>query len=104
MNRTADGTVRDRTATDSAGAPLLARAEVLLRQQDITGARLVLQRALRDGEYPCCLSPGPDIRSTCSRFLETWGVQAEPAKARELYLLAQTSGIDEAGSYLQLMQ
>jgi hypothetical protein len=94
------GSGRDR-APASADSSLLARAEELLKQHDIGGARLVLQRAFEGGSMRAALLLG---QTYDPRILASWrtrGIEGEPAKARELYLRAQASGMAEASAYLE---
>jgi hypothetical protein len=74
----------------------LAKAEQLLRQGDIQGARLLLEYLLSTG------SPNVAFKLAETydpKRLATWkafGVRADPQKARELYEKAQAGGIKDA--------
>jgi hypothetical protein len=94
------GSGHDRTPA-SVDASLLARGEELLKQHDIGGARLVLQRALEGGNMRAALLLGQTYDPRILAAWRTRGIQGEPAKARELYLRAQASGIPDASAYLE---
>jgi hypothetical protein len=94
------GSGRDRTPA-SVEASLLARGEELLKQHDIGGARLVLQRALEAGNMRAALLLGQTYDPRILTAWRTRGIQGEPAKARELYLRAQASGMADASAYLE---
>lgn len=75
---------------------LLERAETLLRNSDISGARLILERAVADGSaraaYRLAQTYDP-------RELSKWsvlGVRGNPARAQELYEKARSGGVHEA--------
>ena len=80
---------------------MLARGEELLKQHDIGGARLVLQRALEAGNMRAALLLGQTYDPRILTAWRTRGIQGEPAKARELYLRAQASGMADASAYLE---
>jgi TPR repeat protein len=76
---------------------LIDRAEALLKLYDISGARLILDRAVSAGSaraaYLLAQTYDP-------RVLDEWrvvGIKGDPAKAEELYARAQAGGIREAG-------
>jgi hypothetical protein len=76
---------------------LIERAETLLKMSDISGARLILERAMSAGSaraaYLLAQTYDP-------RVLDEWrvvGLKGDPAKAQELYARAQAGGIREAG-------
>jgi TPR repeat protein len=75
---------------------LLQRAEALLENRDVSGARLVLERAVALGSaraaYRLAQTYDP-------RVLDAWGtlgMRGDPARARELYAQAAAGGIREA--------
>ena len=72
---------------------MIARAEQLLRDQDIGGARLLLERAANATIGPFSCSLKRTIRRCGDR--KVVGVSGDRTKARELYLRA-SSGIPEA--------
>ena len=78
----------------SASAKLIARAEQLLRDQDIGGARLLLERAAKSDNWAVfLLAETYDPQVLADR--KVIGVSGDRTKARELYLRA-SSGIPEA--------
>jgi TPR repeat protein len=82
----------------------LIRGDELLRIGDVSGARLVLDRALRSGNALAAFK----LAETYDRKrLSEWrvvGVKPDPAKARELYERAHASGIEKARERLANIQ
>ena len=75
---------------------LLARANSLLKDRDISGARLMLERAFRAGSSRAAFQLAETYDP---RQLSRWrvhGVEGDWAKAQELYLRALDGGIMEA--------
>jgi TPR repeat protein len=75
---------------------LLARANALLRQADISGARPLLEHALERGSARAAFMLAETYDA---RVLQSWrarGIPADLAKARELYERAQAGGIEDA--------
>jgi hypothetical protein len=75
---------------------LLARANTLLKDRDISGARLVLERALQAGSSRAAFQLAETYDP---RQLTRWrahGVRGDWAKAEALYLRAHNDGIMEA--------
>ena len=74
----------------SGSAKLIARAEQLLRDQDIGGARLLLERAAKDDNLRAVflLAETYDPRVLADRKII--GVSGDRTKARELYLRASS--------------
>ena len=93
------------TTRDSVDLPrLLAKAEELVRHRDISGARLVLERAVAAGsaEAAFLLAQTFDLR-----FLQSWkvrGIQPDPDKARELYGRAYDAGLIKAKNMAEAVQ
>ena len=83
---------------------LLARAELFLRQGDISAARVVLERAVAVGSAEA----GYRLAETYdSRVLTSWGTlgtRGDPAKARELYTRAYADGIEQAKDRMNALQ
>ncbi|PSC02497.1 hypothetical protein SLNSH_23700, partial [Alsobacter soli] len=72
---------------------LLARASALLRERDIAGARLLLERAVEEGSAQAAYELA---RTYDPRVLASWsalGVPADPARARALYTRARAGGV-----------
>ena len=83
---------------------LLAKANELIRSGDVSGARLLLERALETGssESAFYLAQTYD-----PRILASWnvqGIRAEPDKARELYDRAQQGGVTKAKELRESMR
>ena len=75
---------------------MMARAQELLRLGDISGARLLLERASASGEaratFALAETYDPNV-------LSRWGARGfrgDAAKARELYAKALSDGMSEA--------
>jgi hypothetical protein len=88
---TASGTIAEANTTT-----LIERAQRLLRVGDVSGARLVLDRALARGNP---LAAFLLAQTYDARVLRTWnvrGIQADPERARELYAKAVEGGISSA--------
>ena len=88
---------------DSAGSPgdremarLIGRASVLLGQGNISGARIVLERAAEAGSafasFKLAQTYDPVILATWG----TYGTRGDAAKARELYAKAHAGGVQDA--------
>jgi hypothetical protein len=83
---------------------LLARANALLRQADISGARPLLEHALERGSARAAfmLAETYDVR-----VLQSWrarGISGDPTKARELYERAQAGGIEDARERIEILK
>jgi hypothetical protein len=83
---------------------LLARANALLRQADISGARPLLEHALERGSAQAAFMLAETYDA---RVLQSWsarGISADLAKARELYERAQAGGIEDAKERIRTLQ
>lgn len=83
---------------------LLARANALLRQADISGARTLLEHALGRGSARAAfmLAETYDIH-----VLKSWrarGIPGDSAKALELYQRAQAGGIEDAKERIKTLK
>ena len=83
---------------------LLSKANELIRPGDVSGARLLLERALESGspEAAFYLAQTYD-----PRILESWSVQGispDPEKARALYRRAHEAGLSKAKEMVELMR
>lgn len=82
-------------ATDADGKAMVERAERLIRLGDISGARLVLERASDRGDPRATFL----LAQTCDpRMLREWkvqGLRADPDRARALYAKAAQEGVRE---------
>jgi hypothetical protein len=83
---------------------LLARANALLRQAEISSARPLLERALERGSARAAFMLAETYDA---RVLQSWrvrGISGDPAKARELYERAQAGGIEDAKERIRTLQ
>jgi hypothetical protein len=82
---------------------LLARAETLLRQGDIAGARMVLQHTLDRGSARAAFMLAETYDGRMLRRWGTYGTRPDNEKARELYAKAAAGGIEAATERLQAL-
>src|SRR6266478_35911 len=83
---------------------LLARANALLRQADISGARPLLEHALERGSARAAFMLAETYDA---RVLQSWrarGISGDPTKARELYARAQAGGIEDAKERIEALK
>jgi TPR repeat protein len=94
---TAEQTEERAAALKEAGvARLLSKAEELIRRGDVSGARLLLERALETGSHEAAFYLAQTFDP---RFLHSWNVQGispDPEKARALYNRAHEAGLTRA--------
>jgi hypothetical protein len=97
------------SASTAFGSPLaeqrlLARANALLRQADISSARPFLEHALERGSARAAFMLAETYDA---RVLQSWrarGISGNPAKARELYERAQAGGIEDAKERIEALK
>jgi TPR repeat protein len=83
---------------------LLARANALLRQADISGARPLLEHALERGSARAAFMLAETYDA---HVLQSWrarGISGDPTKARELYARAQAGGIEDAKAWIEVLK
>jgi hypothetical protein len=83
---------------------LLARANALLQQADISGARPLLEHAVEHGSARAAYMLAETYDT---RVLQAWrarGISGDPAKARQLYERAQAAGIEDAKGRIEALQ
>ncbi len=83
---------------------LLSRANTLLRQSDISGARPLLEHALEHGSARAAFMLAETYDT---RVLQSWrvqGISGDVAKARELYEQAQAGGIEYAKERIEALK
>src|SRR5260221_12211244 len=83
---------------------LLARANALLLQADISGARPLLEHALERGSARAAFMLAETYDA---RVLQSWrarGISGDPTKARELYERAQAGGIEDAKERIEALK
>jgi hypothetical protein len=94
--------------TSSAGpaeeARLLARAQEFIRRGDISGARLMLQRALDAGSMRAALVLGETFDPRLLTQWKAYGTTADPGRARELYMRAYAGGLRQAKERLDTLR
>jgi chromosome segregation ATPase len=107
--KVAMATERSASATAASHSPvdeqrLLARANELLRQADISGARALLAHALERGSARAAFMLAETYDA---RVLQSWrarGISGDPTKARELYERAQVGGIEDAKARIEALK
>jgi chromosome segregation ATPase len=100
--RTAPTAAPSRSPADE--QKLLARANALLRQADISSARQLLELALARGSARAAFMLAETYDPP---VLESWrarGVTGDPAKARDLYQRAKAGGIDDADERIKALK
>jgi len=83
---------------------LLARANALLGQANISGARSLLQHALERGSARAAFMLAETYDA---RILQSWrasGISGDRTKARELYERAQAGGIEDAKERIETLK
>jgi TPR repeat protein len=82
---------------------LLARANALLRQADISGARPLLQLALERGSARAAFMLAETYDARVLQSWRTSGISGDRTKARELYERAQAGGIEDAKERIETL-
>jgi hypothetical protein len=103
------GTGRSTSASTASRSPLdeqrlLARANALLRQADISAARPLLEHALERGSARAAFMLAETYDA---RVLQSWrarGISGDPTKARELYERAEAGGIEDARDRIETLK
>jgi hypothetical protein len=83
---------------------LLARANALLRQGDISGARLLLEHALERGSPRAAFMLAETYDARVLRSWRARGISGDLTKARELYERAQAGGIEDAKERIETLK
>jgi hypothetical protein len=83
---------------------LLARANVLLRQADISGARPLLEHAVDRGSARAAFMLAETYDTRVLRAWRARGIPGDVAKARELYERAQAGGIEDAKERIKALK
>jgi hypothetical protein len=83
---------------------LLARANALLRQVDISGARLLLEYALERGSARAAFMLAETYDARVLRSWRANGISGDRTKARELYERAQAGGIEDAKERIETLK
>jgi hypothetical protein len=85
---------------DSQGERLMKRALDMIQQGDISGARLILERAVSSGSAQAAFHLA---QTYDPRILAKWqarGIKGDPTRSRELYRMAAQAGVPEAQEHI----
>ena len=88
------------SASDSPGERLMKRALDMIQQGDISGARLILERAVTSGSAQAAFHLA---QTYDPRILAKWqarGIKGDAARSRELYRMASEAGVLEAQEHI----
>ncbi|MBD2747363.1 hypothetical protein IC232_11735 [Microvirga sp. BT688] len=83
---------------------LVSRGEELLSKGDVSGARLVLERALASGHARAAFLLAETFDPNTLSKLGALGLKGDAAKARELYTQAQALGMAQARDRLEALR
>lgn len=83
---------------------LILRAEELFRKGDVSGARLLLERALDGGNARAAFLLAETFDPNVLSRLGVMGIRGDPAKARELYGRARAMGMAQAGERMEALR
>jgi len=83
---------------------LVARAEELLGKGDVSGARLLLERALASGHARAAFLLAETFDPNALSRLGALGLRGDAGKAREFYARAQALGLAQAGERLEALK
>jgi hypothetical protein len=86
------------------GAALLARASALLRQGDISAARIVLERAVEMGSVQASFSLAETYDPLILAKWRTLGTRGDAVRAQDLYAKADAAGIKEAKARIEALR
>jgi hypothetical protein len=75
---------------------LIARAEFLIGQGDVSGARRFLERAVEGHSARAAFLLAETYDARILRALQVYGVRGDTQRALELYKVASDGGIDKA--------
>jgi hypothetical protein len=89
---------------DPEAARLMARANGLLAQGNISGARIVLERAIEMGSAGASFAIAETYDPRVLSGWKTYGTRGDAAKAREFYAKAAAGGIKEAKERLESLR
>lgn len=83
---------------------LTVRAEELFRKGDVSGARLLLERALDSGNARAAFLLAETFDPNVLSRLGVLGIRGEASKAREFYARARAMGIAQAGERMEALK
>jgi hypothetical protein len=85
-------------------AKLIARAESLIGQGDVAGARGFLERAVAGGSARAAFLLAETYDWRTLRALQVYGVRGDTQRALELYGVASKGGIDKAKERMSVLE
>lgn len=83
---------------------LIARAEALFRSGDVSGARLLLERAQEDGNAQATFLLAETFDPNALSTIGAVGIRSDPERARELYRRALTLGVVRATARMEALK
>lgn len=83
---------------------LVTRADELLRNGDVSGARLLLERSLASGNARAAFLMAETFDPNVLSKLRVLGIRGDPAKAQEYYARARDLGIAQAGERMEALK
>jgi len=83
---------------------LTIRAEELFHKGDVSGARLLLERALSDGNARAAFLLAETFDPNVLSRMGVLGIRGDSAKAREFYAQARAMGIAQAGERMEALK
>jgi hypothetical protein len=83
---------------------LTSRADELLRKGDVSGARLLLERALDNGNARAAFLMGETFDPNVLTKLRVLGIRGDASKAREFYAQALALGMGEARARMEALK
>jgi TPR repeat protein len=83
---------------------LTLRAEELFRKGDVSGARLLLERALDSGNARAAFLLAETFDPNVLSRMGVFGIRGDAAKARELYGRARAMGMAQAGERMEALK
>jgi hypothetical protein len=83
---------------------LTNRAEELFRKGDVSGARLLLERALSSGNARAAFLLAETFDPNVLSKMGVLGIRGDAAKAREFYAQARAMGITQAGERMEALK
>lgn len=106
----APDTIQSRPTSITPAAPattedrLVRRADTLFQSGDVSGARLLLERAMEAGNAQAAFRLAETFDPNVLSRLGALGIRPDPAKARDLYARALALGIRQAGERMQALR
>lgn len=91
-------------ASAAADDRLTARADALLRNGDVSGARLLLERSMETGNARAAFLLAETFDPNILSRLGVLGIRGDAARARELYAKALALGIAQAGERMEALR